>query len=285
MTQIILKPESKIYQVFQQLIIDADRVFFAGLPGVGKSLMLQQLTLMAQKAGREVHLLQWDTTRPAFETSDVLVKYPLIDGATHPMIIKAAGIWVRQGVSEWDETHIKPHYMLIGEVPLIGDRLMEIVRSYDDKAESMLNDERTQFVVPVPSKAVREVIEASREKTIANPQHENENQDAPPNLLRALWHNLYRIAGELGLTELQAENVPYSPEIYSAVYRHLLQHRNYQILAINEALKPSGSAYDFDRALPQLIATTEQARQILSELGSKFTAEQVQANAERWYEV
>ena len=38
-------PDSAIYRKFSQLIEEADRVFFAGLPGVGKSLLLQQLAL------------------------------------------------------------------------------------------------------------------------------------------------------------------------------------------------------------------------------------------------
>ena len=80
---LILTPNSRISQVFAELIASADMVFVAGLPGVGKSLMLQQLTLMAQQAGREVDLLQWDTVRVVFERPI----YPVIAGVTHPMVI------------------------------------------------------------------------------------------------------------------------------------------------------------------------------------------------------
>lgn len=285
MPKIILEENSTIYQQFERLVKDADRVFFAGLPGVGKSLMLQQLTLMAQQAGRTVHLLQWDTARPAFETPEILTKYPEIDGVTHAMIRKAVGMWARQGVAEWDTSHDKPTHMLVGEVPLGGNRLMELVKSLDDDIEVTLKNARTQFVIPVPTKAVRDVIEASREQTIAQPRHEKETKDAPPNVMRALWYDLYRLAGVLGLTDVQAEQVPYSPDVYRGVYQYLLQHRNVQTLEIDEVLKPSGSAYEMDTVVHELSATPEQVSDIVAYLEREFTVEQVQADVERWYEV
>ena len=280
-TELILQPASPIYQTFIRLIDRAERVFFAGLPGVGKSLLLQQLVLMAKSAGRRVHLLQWDTARQVFETP----KYPLKDGATHPMVIRATGIWLRQALVDWAETHTRHDSLLIGEAPLIGNRLMEIARPYADDAEAMLKSEGTQFAVPVPSREVRKVIEVSRERTIANPQHENETQDAPPDLLRALWQDLHRIAVRLCLAESESDAAPYSPEIYAAVYRHLLQHRHVQILAVDEPLRPSASVYEFDVALPQLCATPAQAHELLARLEGMTSAEQVQAAAARWYEV
>ena len=51
MSRLVLAPDSEIYRRFRELLAGADCVFFAGLPGVGKSLLLQQLTLMALEAG------------------------------------------------------------------------------------------------------------------------------------------------------------------------------------------------------------------------------------------
>ena len=280
MTELILQPTSPIYQTFADLVDRAERVFFVGLPGVGKSLLLQQLALMAERAGRRVHLAQWDTARQPFETS----KYPLKDGATHPMVIKAAGIWLRQAIVDWNEAHTDSDSLLIGEAPLIGGRFMEIVRPCADDAEAILQAEGTQFVTPVPSREVRRVIEASRERTIAKPQHESETQDAPPDLLRALWQDLHRVALRLRLTEAESDAVPYSPEIYAAVYRHLLQHRHVHILAVGEPLKPAASVYEFDRDLPQLRAAPAQARELLARLESMTSVERAQAAA-KWYDV
>lgn len=285
MSTIILKPESPIYKTFTELIYSADHVFFGGVPGVGKSLMVQQLTLMAQQAGRKVHIFQYDTIRPAFETPDLLKKYPQDQGATHPMVIQACSIWARQNVLIWSQNHATPEHMLIGEVPLIGNRLMEIVRSYDDDAEAVLKDKRTQFVVPVPSAYVRETIEKRREQTIANPRHENEKEDAPPNVLRAMWQELYRIARILGLSDSHLDKLPYSPEIYSAVYQYLLQHRHHQILNIDELLTPVGSAYDYSEPLPEVIATEEEAQQIIEQLEHEYGVDQIIEDAKHWYDL
>ena len=53
----------------EQLAARQSVVILAGLPGVGKSLLLQQLARMARAAGRQVSLLQWDVARRAFSPS------------------------------------------------------------------------------------------------------------------------------------------------------------------------------------------------------------------------
>ncbi len=280
MPRTILPEESQIYRCFLDLIRSADRVFFAGLPGVGKSLLLQQLTLMALEAGRDAHLLQWDTARQPFESP----RFPLERGATHPMVIRAAGIWLRGALPEWDKAHLHTEAILIGEVPLIGGRFMEIVRPAKDEAELLLADERTQFVLPVPSREVRALIENRREASIANPAHENESQDAPPELLRALWRDLFQVAARLGIVETSAHDGLYSPEIYEATYRHLLRHRRLRVLSIDQPLRPVASVYDFDAELPQLIPDPEEAQALLREIESTTTPAQSRRDAASWYD-
>lgn len=279
MPQLILPPDSAIYRKFSQLIEEADRVFFAGLPGVGKSLLLQQMSLIARAAGRRVTLLQWDVARQPFETP----RYPLSHGATHPMVMRATGLWLRRALVDWDARAKKPADMLIGEVPLIGGRLMEIARPAADQAEALLSDERTQFLIPVPSRQVRALIEAGRARSIAEPQHENEAHDAPPDLLRALWLDMYQVGVALGLAEATADDAPYSPAVYEAVYRHLLQHRHAQVLPIDEPLQPKTSVYDQAEPLPFLRATAAQAEAILADLEASMGSEAAIAAVETWY--
>ena len=281
MPKTILPEESQIYRCFVDLIRSADRVFFAGLPGVGKSLLLQQLTLMALEAGRPAHLLQWDTARQPFESP----RFPLDRGATHPMVIKAAGVWLRRALPKWDKAHSKTGAILIGEVPLIGGRFMEIVRPADDEAEALLADKGTQFVLPVPSQEVRALIERRREASIANPAHENEAQDAPPDLLRALWQDLFHIAAKLGIAEASVNEAPYSPEIYEAAYRHLLRHRRARVLALDEPLRPVASVYAFDAALPKLIPDRAQAQALLREVETTTSMPRLLHAAATWFKL
>lgn len=285
MSKLIIPETSHIYENLQKLIQTCDSVFFAGLPGVGKSLFLQQTALMAQEQGRKVHLLQWDAARPIFETSEMLVKYPAVDGATHAFIRKAVGLWTRERVHEWHEKYSTPEHILIGEVPLIGNRFMELAKPHEDDVETLLKDARTQFILPVPTKEVRQIIESKREKTIREPQHEKENEDAPPILLRALWQDVYQLASELDLIDIPLENPSYMPEIYSAVYQHLLQHRNLITLTIDEVLKPAGSVYNLENIASELAATPKQVQAIVTQLENDFTLEQIEAEVNQWYKV
>ena len=144
MSPLVIAADSALHATFAETIASADHVFFAGLPGVGKSLLLGQMALMAQEAGRPLHLLQWDVARQPFETG----AYPLKDGVTHPMVIRATGAWLRGALLEWESTTRGSDAMLIGEAPLIGGRLMEIARPAADPAEALLRDDA--YAVPHP---------------------------------------------------------------------------------------------------------------------------------------
>ena len=55
--QVALPPglQARLTELAQQRL-----VFFAGMPGTGKSLLVHLLAHLAHAAGRPVHLLQWD---------------------------------------------------------------------------------------------------------------------------------------------------------------------------------------------------------------------------------
>jgi len=66
---IIVSEDSPLFGTLDGLARDARLVFFAGLPGTGKSLLIHQLVHLAYARGRRIHLLQWDVARPVFEES------------------------------------------------------------------------------------------------------------------------------------------------------------------------------------------------------------------------
>ncbi len=257
-------------------------VFLAGLPGTGKSLLIQQLAVIAQQAGRTVHLLQWDVTRAAFETAVLLQTYPEIDGVTHPAIRKAVGLWARTAVLQWHQTHT-PSHLLIGEVPLIGNRLTELTQPLDDAAEPLLNDPTCCFVIPTPSKTVRQVIEDARARSIANPRHEKEARDAQPNVLQMLWEEVAAIGYKLGLTD--GKNLAYTPGVYTAVYQHLLQHRHHQTLLVDTVLTPNGSAYALQISGSELAATPNEVDAIMQQIETEFTGNELETAVANWYKL
>lgn len=290
MSEIILPTNSNIFTTFQRLAAEQRLVFLAGLPGTGKSLLIQQLVLLAQQAGRTVDLLQWDLARAPFETAVLLQKYPEFNGVTHPAIRKAVGLWARTAVHQWHERHKNSNRLLIGETPLIGNRLIELVQATDDAIEAGLRSSHTLFIVPVPSASVRRHIEAAREKSIVNPQHQNETKDAPPNVLHAIWQEVARLGQQLQLTPKldfleNSDFSEYDPAMYTAVYQHLLQHRHHHILPVNTLLTPSGSAYDLQLSGSELAATPAEVDAIMQQIETEFTGNELETAVANWYKL
>ncbi len=176
---VVIASERDLKAVLAPLARAKRMVFIAGLPGVGKSLFIRELALAAHAAGRTVHLLQWDVVRPAFVSPAIDARYPGRDGVTHAVIRKAVSQWSRSAVLRWDREHDEAH-ILIGEVPLIGNRLLDLAQAQADDAEPLLTGQDALFVTPVPSIALRTVIEGARGRTFANPAHPRESADAPP---------------------------------------------------------------------------------------------------------
>ena len=225
-------------------------VFFAGLPGTGKSLLVHQLAHLARASGRSVHLLQWDAARPVFEASAAGHRYPLADGVTHPVIRKAAGRWVRRAVTEWSERHPGSEHLLAGETPFVGHRFIELARLLDDPAETLLADRSCRFVIPVPSAEVRRFLEAERERRTADPLHPREREDAPPSVLHGLWRDLTSVARQMRIAVPvgagRDDVLAYAPAVYRQVYERLLRHRNVEVVNLDVILPTRQlSVYDF----------------------------------------
>lgn len=252
-------------RTLEQLAARQRIVLLAGLPGVGKSLLLRQLVDMAHEAGRRVFLLQWDVARRAFETDAILARYPEVDGFTHTAIKRAAGLWARMAVRQWHLTHDAGPSLLLGEAPLVGGRLMELAAVAPDDAEPLLASDDVRFVLPVPSREVRRTIEAARERSIATPGHERERSDAPPNVLRALWADVYRAGFEEGILPPSPApgHPPYDPDAYRAVYTSWLRDRHLMVLEIDRLLSAAGSVYDVGAVTGELTATPEEVETVM----------------------
>ena len=276
-------------------------VFFAGLPGTGKSLLVHQLVHLAGGAGRRIHLLQWDVARPVFEASPAGRRYPLAAGVTHPVIRKAAGLWVREALVEWNARYREPEHLLVGETPLAGNRFIELARRLDDGAEALLTAASCRFVIAVPSREVRLFLEAERERRAASPLHPREREDAPPHVLRDLWRDLAGIARALESPAPRAEravgseapdrgvdarSVPYDPAVYARVYERVLRHRNADTL-VHDVILPTEklSVYDFAVAARDLVPTEAEAERFIGDVERRYAdPTALEAEIARWWE-
>jgi hypothetical protein len=288
-----------------RLVVQADRrlaeqvgglagqrmVFFAGLPGTGKSLLVHQLAHLAQHGRRRVHLLQWDVARPVFEASHAGRRYPMIDGVTHAVVRKAAGWWVRHALEVWNERQAGADHLLIGETPFVGNRFVELARRLDDRAEALLAARSCRFVITVPSAEVRRHLEAERARRAANPLHPREREDAPPRVLRDLWRDLAAVAQRLGITGSGAAAdggaVAYDPAVYQRVYETILRHRNVEVVALDVIL-PTEKLSVYDYAVPPsgLVPTEAEADDFIRQVERRYPdAPALEQEIARWWVV
>lgn len=260
-------------------------VFFAGLPAAGKSLLLQQQALLAVRSGRRVHFLRWDAALAAFQTKALLAKYPDTDGVTHPFIRRAAGVWSRQAVARWHAASPGSKELLIGELPISGNRVVELVQRKNDVAEPLLAGTSTTFFVPVPSNEVRHQLVAKRQASITNPQHSDEARDAPMHTLENVWRETRALAIELGLVGMTeaASATAYDSTIYRRFFRYLLQHRNCRILAIESLYPGVGSAHGLDVASQELMASVDEVADFVAALEDSSSADEISRSVESWH--
>ena len=256
---LIVEADTALRQALEALAVDARLVFFAGLPGTGKSLLIHQLAHVAHARGRRIHLLQWDVARPVFEASAAGARYPLEDGATHGVIRLAVGRWARGAVARWHAAHPGVSDLLIGETPFIGHRLVELARPEQGAAEPALAGAWARFVIPVPSRALREHLEAERARRARDPVHPREREDAPPSVLRDVWR------------ELAGADIAYDPTLYRRAYERLLVHRHAVVLPLESRLPAAGvSAYDFRVATTDLLPSPDEIAAAIRDIETRY---------------
>ena len=273
MDSLIVRGGSPLFAALDALAGEARLVFFAGLPGTGKSLLIHQLAHLAHGRGRSIHLLQWDVARPVFEGSRAGRRHPQVHGVTHGIIRLAVGRWARDAIARWHASHSGLDHVLIGETPFIGHRLISLARPADDAAEAVLAADSARFVIPVPSRELRAHLEVERERRAREPRHAREREDAPPAVLRALWRELFDVAVALGIADSAGPRgeVPYDPEIYRCVYERLLVHRHALALPIGTVLPASElSAYDFKIATSDVLPTEEEASWMVEDTEARY---------------
>jgi hypothetical protein len=279
----VIASRADLDATLEWLVRNHRRVFFAGLPGVGKSLYIRELARVAYSLGRAVGSLQWDVARPAFVSPSIAARYPDTNGIAHPMVRKGVGQWVRQAVVRWNRDSGEDAGLLIGEVPLIGHRLLELVQVHSDEAEPLLADARSVFATPVPSVTVRAAIERARQRTFTNPSNPRESEDAPVDVVRQSWDEIHALAVDLGIAErAAAENPPFDPNAYAGVYRHLLRRRNALTLHVEVELTQTTSVYDHAVQVADLVPTHAEAEAIVARLERELAPSEIEAEVARW---
>ena len=286
---LIVQEDPGLHHRLERLARDCRMVFFAGLPGTGKSLMIHQLAHLSAAAGRTVHLLQWDTARPVFEATPAGRRYPMRRGVTHSGIRKALGVWVRDALARWHGSCPGSGDLLIGETPLVGGRFVELARRLDDAAEPLLAATSCRFVIPIPSRDLRRLLEAARGRRARRPAHAREREDAPPHLLRELWEDLAGVAPRLGLDAVRpgSQAPPYDPALYGRIYQRVLRHRRTELLSMEKPLSSEAiSVYDFAVAARDVAPAPDEAAARIEWVERRYPdLGALEEEIDRWHEV
>jgi len=66
----VIPESSSVYKTLAKAAKTAKAVVFSGLPGVGKSLYINQFQIIAATQGKKITVIQWDIARKAFETKE-----------------------------------------------------------------------------------------------------------------------------------------------------------------------------------------------------------------------
>jgi len=154
-------PESSIvYQTLAKTAKSAKTVVFSGLPGVGKSLYINQFQIIAAAEGKKVTVIQWDIARKSFETAEIAARYPMGPGIVHNGVKLSVGKWLMDTIKKWLVNHPTSSDLLLIEAPLVGHRFIELATiQAEEQVEAFFKSPAFQMLVPIPSKKVRAKID------------------------------------------------------------------------------------------------------------------------------
>ena len=278
----VIPQSSPIYSTLEELAREARIVIFSGLPGIGKSLYINAFYALAKEHERKLTLIQWDQARKAFETDEILERYPMGDGTVHNGFKLMAGEYIKDKILHWQSSAEKKDLLLI-EAPLVGHRFIEVVEQSDNEdLETLLASDVCKVIVPIPSKTVRRKIEEARAAQV------DENAKvwigAKPSVLKMLWHMVYNIAIEFG-AELQVNDEPeYDPEVVEFVFSKVCKHRHFVPLHVEEVFEVPEQSEEALHSLKSEMPSGEEVHNYFNFVKERFESdEQIDQYVNSWY--
>lgn len=255
----IIPVDSKVYKTLVEVAKNTRTIIFSGLPGVGKSLYVNEFYRIANELGKQVDVIQWDVARKAFETEEIAKYYPTGNGVVHNGLKIIAGKWLMDRLLDWKrEFELDNNRLILIEAPLVGHRLIELIKPCPvNELEDWLSSEHTKVVMPIPSKNVRRKIEESRSKQVS--EDAKTWLGAKPSVMLMLWKKTCEIANEFGTNVDLSGQPDYDDKIYEFVFSTILKHRQFVPLRVDEVFEmPEGGEEEL-HSLPSLIADQETA--------------------------
>ena len=279
----IIPSTSPIYNRLKAVAKDAKGVVFSGLPGVGKSLYINEFKRIATAIGRDITVIQWDIARKSFETPAIAQHFPMGDGVVHNGVKLSAGKWLLATIKNWLITHTEEKDLLLIEAPLVGHRFIELAQIQNDPIlENFFNSESFQMIAPIPSKQVRAKIEADRAAQIS--EDAQVWTGAKPSVMLMLWKRICGIANEFGKDLPMEGQPPYDPAIYEFVFSKILKNRHFIPLYIDEVFEVKIKDETELHNTGSLAADAETANRIAQSVLKEYpSTEAIDAVVAGWY--
>jgi len=281
--QFIIPETSDVFKKLNALAEETRLVVISGLPGVGKSLYINEFYHLVQLKGKEITLIQWDQARKAFETDEIFKDFPMGDGTVNNGVKLMAGAWLMDQVKTWIDSNRETDSILLIEAPLVGHRFLELVIQSDDEAlENFLSSDKTKVLMPIPTKKIRVAIEKAREDQVK--EDAKVWFGAKPSVMKMLWKMTCDIAISLGYEMEEDADPAYDPEIYKFVFSKVLKHRHFEPLIIDELFKIKPNAESNLHSLESLVATDEIANEYAARTRNDYeTDREIDEIVENWY--
>ena len=281
MQNLIIPTTSPVYQTLENAAKTSKAVVFSGLPGIGKSLYINQFKAIVQSLGKNITVIQWDIARKAFETKEIAAIFPMGAGVVHNGVKLSAGAWLIDTIKDWLQKATDNDLLLI-EAPLVGHRFIELAKVQSDATlEDFFKSDAFKMIIPIPSKAVREKIEADRRAQIS--EDAKVWSGAKPSVMLMLWKMLCGIANEFGKNISMDGQPPYEPSISEFVFEKILQHRHFIPLHIDEIFDVSVMDESELHNTGSLKAGDETANRYAMEIHQQMNDEQINAIVKEWY--
>ncbi|MBT8231998.1 MAG: hypothetical protein HKO66_14320 [Saprospiraceae bacterium] len=278
----IIPQTSPVFQELSEIAKSSKIVVFSGLPGVGKSLYIQEFTKIVHQQDKALDIIQWDVARKSFETQHIQKRFPMGDGTVHNGLKLIAGKWLMDVVKAWVINNIDNDKILLIEAPLVGHRFVELIHKSDDKElETFLSSELTQIIMPIPTKKVRTKIEEERARQVK--EDAKVWSGAKPSVMLMLWKMTCGIANEFGMDIDMSGQPSYSPGIYEYVFSEILKHRHFVPLIIDEVFEVPEQDEDALHISDSLKANDEQANYYADLIDSEYGDEEINSIVEKWY--
>ena len=253
------------------------------MPGVGKSLYINEFKRIATAIGRDITVIQWDIARKSFETPAIAQHFPMGDGVVHNGVKLSAGKWLLATIKNWLITHTEEKDLLLIEAPLVGHRFIELAQIQNDPfLENFFNSESFQMSAPIPSKQVRAKIEADRAAQIS--EDAQVWTGAKPSVMLMLWKRICGIANEFGKDLPMEGQPPYDPAIYEFVFSKILKNRHFIPLYIDEVFEVKIKDETELHNTGSLAADAETANRIAQSVLKEYpSTEAIDAVVAGWY--